>query len=1270
MDRIYNYFDIEGGDQNLSGYAFPAVYKHDASGFYNWEEDNLPINDLETRSDVFKQYLGLDTSLTGVTLTVSADAPKSASSVGVYQTVQQALEVVPRRVRIPVLIEICDFGDLGDLEIKDIQGEGDGGLQITCRQYLEDFGVTGPTLSASYTYGPSALQSMPTELTAAGFQASLYAVSSTRLGISCSASEPWDRHGRMYVQKRNNSQDEVQTLCYAPWPRANGVTFSGTTVNTFNFEGYSELDDITVREDANPMAGSIPLIEERLPLLNTDSLMGVAYGASFRKIKISNCSRVKLKNVCVDSASGADFTYPNNAQFLCDRGLDIRNSNVLLENVAVSRFRKTGIYMDNSTVSTAKHFFVHRIYDRTVNQTRESNGVGVYSVDSNLIFDTSSTDTASYAANSAGAYINSISKCGIGIEAINSQVGGGARSSDITSLYPKNAGGIDFDTTHITCFGNETGIRLENSILNYDGRPSVFCNIKGVDAFQSNITLPQFSIDYNQDEGVYLSKSGFQYGNFSTWFAAYGSCSATLGSDKPKPAYCADYNGINIHSDKGSSISPAQDCSAILNLDMWGGSYSGTGQNTITRLAMSNHNAAAPSILISDNSNGEFVQLVVATPGVNGGVGGKCARAEKNSTLTIRGTSKGATGLGSYGTINSLAAMERNWTTAATCADGNSKITFSGPTKISRYGIAVLAVNNSEASFGPPITAGESAPNGSLYGLDSSSNHTMIDLHANRACVVASNKSTISMESLGGSSLTHASSVDSKSLSALSGLYTSATSGSFVRFCPNGFTENAIGTLQVEAGGFDTFTRTSLSGAPNDDHPDISTGGMCVRAVGASQVNANLVNFKFGMNSSSVSGVMYNYNGTGCEYDGLTTSGGPPSLTSNICDLVTSCCDVDTATTTSTTATTAATAATTPTDATTLAVTTVTDATTTLSTTLATTTLATTTLSTESSTTTTTPPTIQYNLPKFDVGGANVINQGTLATQEENFDTNDIDFSCVGSRVHLWNIADTSRLHASNLLINRLAPETACVGSTWHGPTGRWHNGAACDYYGKYGFAASTFETCSITAGSVDGFYNLGIFRIVGSNRGYLKSYTEVAYDGYPIRSQYFGGGSPLDQCGGQGYQTMFDTAIDTFGIEDVSRHVGLEYGSTSGTEPVFGRGLAGLPYEPGKMNGLITHAPMTEGAGMLWDLGQLHPHMPVPPLHLGWQGYMRNWVDESAANVFANTKHATNKKVNLVSIYRSTTSLGGEGRDTLGGNPTYGVGVRSLNMFDLDRLV
>ena len=88
---------------------------------------------------------------------------------------------------------------------------------------------------------------------------------------------------------------------------------------------------------------------------------------------------------------------------------------------------------------------------------------------------------------------------------------------------------------------------------------------------------------------------------------------------------------------------------------------------------------------------------------------------------------------------------------------------------------------------------------------------------------------------------------------------------------------------------------------------------------------------------------------------------------------------------------------------------------------------------------------------------------------------------------------------------------------------------------------------------------------------------------------------------------------------------------------------------------------------------------MPIPAEHMNWQGYLLNWIDESAVDVFANARHAANKKVNLVSIYRSVTDIsGGEGRDTPSTDETYpvqnyltyGPGVRSLNMFSLDRLV
>jgi len=71
------------------------------------------------------------------------------------------------------------------------------------------------------------------------------------------------------------------------------------------------------------------------------------------------------------------------------------------------------------------------------------------------------------------------------------------------------------------------------------------------------------------------------------------------------------------------------------------------------------------------------------------------------------------------------------------------------------------------------------------------------------------------------------------------------------------------------------------------------------------------------------------------------------------------------------------------------------------------------------------------------------------------------------------------------------------------------------------------------------------------------------------------------------------------------------------------------------------------------------------------WQGYLRNFLDESASDVFANAKHGASKMIKLCSIFRSNTNplMGGEGRDG-DGSYTFGKGCRSLNLFDLDKLI
>jgi len=129
-----------------------------------------------------------------------------------------------------------------------------------------------------------------------------------------------------------------------------------------------------------------------------------------------------------------------------------------------------------------------------------------------------------------------------------------------------------------------------------------------------------------------------------------------------------------------------------------------------------------------------------------------------------------------------------------------------------------------------------------------------------------------------------------------------------------------------------------------------------------------------------------------------------------------------------------------------------------------------------------------------------------------------------------------------------------------------------------------------------------------------------------------------------------------------------LQGGLLCGWEQIFGQGHPGQePGGPGKIQDMVTHMHMPEGHGMTWDAGQLHPQLPTPPVHMTWEGYMSNYLDQSAASLFANAKHASNKKVNLLSIIRTHAVPASEGRDSTSTDASWGVGVRSLDIFELN---
>ena len=89
----------------------PYVSKFDTSTFYNWEQDNLPLYDLEERTYELWEQGGFATSagVPGLALTVSGDAAASVFETDrtIFSDLSSAIAAIPKVVRFPVLVEVC-----------------------------------------------------------------------------------------------------------------------------------------------------------------------------------------------------------------------------------------------------------------------------------------------------------------------------------------------------------------------------------------------------------------------------------------------------------------------------------------------------------------------------------------------------------------------------------------------------------------------------------------------------------------------------------------------------------------------------------------------------------------------------------------------------------------------------------------------------------------------------------------------------------------------------------------------------------------------------------------------------------------------------------------------------------------------------------------------------------------------------------------------------------------------------------------------------------
>ena len=1597
MNRLYEYYDVTGGSDFITS-GFVGVFHYDPSTFYNYSQDNLAVTSLESRYDNLAQAVGFPGTQTysGVTLVVSSTGTESDIS-GVYATVQAAVDSLPRILNYPVTIQVSDYGNMGELSIVGIKCVGAGAIQIESLNYSSD--TQGTVQGVAVRGDLSSVSSINSTV----IDSSIRNAVDSRYGNSTFNDSNWKTYGRAFGQRSPDTEKETQVLSFAAPHSTAAWNFSSTdaTFIVEQYQQYSATVDTSISADIVPQnADGESLLRYRDFPVSGDLGTAIVFGSYFSSITVKDCNRLKLKGILVDGVveDSSDFQYSSTI------GLRVSNSNILLEDFAVTRCATHGILSTNSKLNISKSFIVHRIYNKVIGGAEPTlRGIGVDLYNSNLVFDTNSIPYA-------GRYMRIITEgCRVGLSCHNSLVCGGTWNQIREKSYVKNAGGLDTITAHFQISRNSLGFLSNNSTFDFDGRFNAFLNLSGIDVTQSNLLFPQFSIDDNQEYGIKLNSSNLFYGKHNDFLNAFGGTNMSGA-----PLYHCDYNGINLIAFNNSHVSIDRSVSSYASVGSWGGNTPLTSgdttvaSNSLMRNFGVKEGSMVPAVLIDLNSTAHLIGLGY-TGDINYSRDGAAVVASRNSNVVLHGFGSRWTTLTSNGDVSSNDILKKLWTSAAVVARRNSKVSFIGPVKISRYGVSVLCQDSSTSYFGPPSEL-ENGLNIVKYGLTDTSNHTKVELHSNRACIVATNNSKIRMYGLGAPATTPS----TYGPIEFSERFNESTKESYVALMPNGFTELSIQDESLSGvvlgGNIDRFTRNEgLVSDYSTEHMLGCTGGMCVRAVDNSDIDVDLVNFKFGMDASSVSGVMYNWNGSGTEFIDNADNYVDLSPKTDPCWIANLCCDCETTTstptltgtatasaptttiysttpttpftttsttaytttptvtitdytttastlftTTSTTAysttrtstftttstltnqtttlfsttastlftttstltnqtttiysttpttefTTTATTAytTTPTStitdytttvstlftttrtntftttattaftttATTLYTTTsttgytttittafttsptltttqftttststytttrtntftttattaftttstltatptttfttsrtstftttattaftttstltnqtttlfsttastlftttstLTNQTTTLFSTTATTAFTTTstltatpttlftttattaftttstltatptttfttsrtstfttTATTEFTTTATTPftttittsytttATTAYTttntgvpttstaqtlpstvstvatIPTLTIGIADGIGPidnagGGVGQIPQNGDGEfiyaaSIDYKSFGTKIHIWNVCDYSRIRVSRVLLNGNDTKTECVNNDWHGPTGRWWTGAACDYYGKYGYAAvKRFEE--------NAFRNHGIFRLIVGGDGDLKMLEEtealpLAYFGTSIGNiSGLEGGSPYDQVNGQGYMMTSDHA---FTLSDITFASAInEYSYVTNDTKIlsavlaFGAGLPGYFQSPGKLNGSITHARMNDGNSMRWDEGQLHPELIVPPIRMKWSGYLDNRVDESAASLFSNARHAANKKVNLLTLYDSSTGTGGEGRTSLNTTTSFGLGVRSLNIFELNQLV
>ena len=144
----------EGGNSDLLVCWTDKVTKYDASSFYNWEMDNLPLHDLDERTHLLWERVGHPTSsITGMSFIVSGDLVSEGCSPHYFKSLSSCMAALPDVINYPILVEVVSFGQLGSLEIPAKTFGPRGKLEIINRNssFAGAIGLSGGPMSIQET---------------------------------------------------------------------------------------------------------------------------------------------------------------------------------------------------------------------------------------------------------------------------------------------------------------------------------------------------------------------------------------------------------------------------------------------------------------------------------------------------------------------------------------------------------------------------------------------------------------------------------------------------------------------------------------------------------------------------------------------------------------------------------------------------------------------------------------------------------------------------------------------------------------------------------------------------------------------------------------------------------------------------------------------------------------------------------------------------------------------------------------------------------------